>query len=85
MFAASYLRLHGGAEQRVDDFVEYLKWRCERGNPLGQRLKGNLYVAVMPSLEDGTKIRILYGDDKAKLRIDLHSLSFTSASAATAR
>lgn len=85
MFAASYLKLNDGYAHRVDDFIDYILWRCERNNPLGVHFDGNLYIAVLPPFADGTKLRILYGDDSEKLRADLHSLSWASAAAAPSR
>jgi hypothetical protein len=78
----SYLTLSLGYASRVDDFVDYIIWRCERNRPLGIHFDGDLYIAVHPPFADGTKLRILYGDDAENLRVNLHSLSRASAAAA---
>lgn len=75
------MRLDDGTAHRVDDFMEFIVWRCERNNPLGEQFDGNLYIAVHPPFADGTKLRIFYGDDAENLRVDFHSLSRASAAA----
>ncbi len=76
------MRLEDGVALRVDDFVNYIVWRAERGHPLGTPFGATTYIAVTPPFSDGSKIRILFDIDTKRCRVDLHSPSLASASAA---